>query len=258
MNIAIVTGASSGMGKDAAVMIDKIYTTGIDEIWLVARREERLKELALCLKHKCRILPIDLTNEQEIANVLLTLELARPTVKMLVNASGYGVIGEFEKSSLSDQSGMVRLNCEALVQMTHFVLPYMCNGGRIIQFASSAAFVPQPDFSVYAASKSFVLSFSRALNEELRNRNISVTAVCPGPVNTEFFQIAEKAGTSFAFKKFFIANSRRVVKKALADSYHRRSVSVYSIPMKLFNVLMKIVPHSLVLKVMGILKEFKL
>ncbi len=131
----------------------------------------------------------------------------------------------------------------------------MKKGGRIIQFASAAAFVPQVDFSVYAATKAYVLSFSRSLNEELKKDKISVTAVCPGPVDTEFFKIAEKGNSGFAFKKGFMVNAQDVVFKALLDSYKRRAVSVYSFYMQAFRVLCKVIPHSLILKIMNLLKK---
>lgn len=254
MKIAVITGASSGMGREAAKQIDEVYSNGIEEIWLIARRTERLKALSETLKHNTRILPFDLTDEKDLAEFELTLSLLKPNIKMLINASGYGVVGQFSQSELKEQTGMVRLNCEALTHITHVCLKYIKRGGRIIQFASSAAFVPQIGFSVYAASKAYVLSFSRSLNEELRPFGISVTAVCPGPVDTEFFDIAEKKGSNFNFKKYFMADASKVVEKAIYDSYKRKSVSVYSIPMQLFMVLAKITPHNLILRVMNILK----
>jgi len=254
MKVAIITGASSGMGREIARQIDAIYTNGISEIWLIARRCDRLKELSLDLKHKTRIMPLDLCDPKDLAEFELTLSLLKPNVRMLVNASGYGIVGSFAKSDIKEQTGMVRLNCEALTYITRATLDYMKRGGRIIQFASSAAFVPQIDFSVYAASKSYVLSFSRSLNEELKKDNISVTAVCPGPVDTEFFKVAEKYGANFNFKKYFMADEKEVVKKALLDSYKRKPVSVYSLWMNCFRFVTKLIPHGLILKIMSVLK----
>ena len=254
MNVLIITGASSGMGRETAVQLDKIYTTGIDEIWLVARRKARLEELAGTLTHRTRIFPLDLTDEKNIQEFDLTLNMINPNVKMLVNASGFGIMGNFTDVYAKEHTDVVKLNCEALTRVTHMVLEYMREGARILQFASSAAFMPQPGFAVYAASKAYVLSFSRALNAELADRGISVTAVCPGPVNTEFFDIAEKNGTNYHFKKLFMADKEGVVRRALADAYHRRDVSVYSFAMNLFRAVAKVVPHRLV---MCLLKYFK-
>lgn len=254
MNIVLITGASSGMGLETAVQIDRIYNDKLDEIWLVARRAERLEKLSTCLEHKCRIIPADLTNETDIQELDLLLNLVNPNIKLLVNAAGYGIVGDFENGDAKEQTGMVKLNCEALVRVTHIALPYMKKGARIIQYASSAAFVPQIDFGVYAASKSFVLSFSKALNYELKKRKISVTAVCPGPVNTEFFDVAEKNGSNFDFKKYFIADAKDVVSLALYDSYRRKTMSVYSFAMKMLCLFTKLTPHDLILKITTYLK----
>lgn len=255
MNIILITGASSGMGREAAKQLDSIYTSGISEIWLVARRTDKLEELSKELTHTTRILPLDLCDEHDLQELELSLSLINPNIKVLVNASGFGILGKFRSGEMKDQTGMVRLNCEALTRVTYLALKYMNKGGRIIQFASAAAFVPQIDFSVYAATKSYVLSFSRSLNEELKKDKISVTAVCPGPVDTEFFKIAEKNNAGFAFKKGFMVKSSDVVFKALLDSYKRKSISVYSFYMQAFRVLCKVIPHSIILKIMNLLNK---
>ena len=168
----------------------------------------------------------------------------------LVNASGYGKIGPVERLSLEEETGMVALNCQALCAVTRLVLPYMARKGRIIQFASAAAFLPQPDFAVYAATKSFVLSYSRALNSELKPREICVTAVCPGPVKTEFFDIAETTGSIPLYKRLVMAKPEKVAALALRDSMMGKTVSVYGPLMKAFWLISKILPHGLLLTVM--------
>lgn len=254
MNVIIITGASSGMGRECVKQLDKIYSNIIDEFWLISRREEKLTELSYTIDHKSRIIPMDLTNERDVRELELLLSLINPNVKMLINASGYGIVGRFDKGNLDEQKGMIRLNCEALVEVTGIVLKYMHRGARIIQFASSAAFLPQAGFNVYAATKSFVLSFSRALNQELSTKKISVTAVCPGPVNTDFFLRAEKNGNTFNFKKYFMADPVDVVWQALYDSYKRKTISIYSMPMKAVYFISKILPHDLILKLMAYIK----
>ena len=117
-------------------------------------------------------------------------------------------------------------------------------------FASSASFLPQPGFAIYAATKSFVLSYSRALNTELRARDITVTAVCPGPVKTEFFDIAETTGTIPLYKRLAMADPKKVVRLALRDSMMGKSISVYGPLMKAFSVLCKVFPHEFLLRVM--------
>lgn len=254
MNIIIITGASSGMGKEAAKQLDKIYSEKIDEFWLISRREEKLTELSFSLTHKCRIIPMDITKQNDVLELELLLSLVKPNIKMLVNAAGYGIVGRFDRLEAEEQAGMIRLNCEALTNITRISLDYMHRGSRIIQFASSASFVPQAGFNVYSATKAYVLSFSRALNQELKPRHISVTAVCPGPVNTDFFIRAEEHGNTFGFKKYFMSDPVDVVWKALYDSYKRHSISIYSTSMNIAYIATKFLPHDFILNILAKLK----
>lgn len=248
MKIAIVTGASSGMGRESVLQIAEQFPK-LSEIWVVARRKERLEELQKCCQIPLRIFSLDLGTEEAIETFAYALHAEKPDVKLLVNAAGYGKIGSVEEHTCSEETGMVRTNCEALCAVTHTVLPFMSDNSRILQFASSAAFLPQPDFAVYAASKSFVLSYSRALNAELRKRRIAVTAVCPGPVDTEFFDIAQTSEKAPFYKKFFMADAKKVVRKALRDSMMGKSISVYGSFMQLFHGLCKILPHDVILRI---------
>ena len=248
MRIAIVTGASSGLGREFARQIAKKYRT-IEEIWIIARRRERLEELGNELSDiKTRIFAVDLTDDKGFKEIEAALDKDKPSVRLLVNASGYGMIGRFEELA-EDNIGMLDINCVSLTRMINIVLPYMTNGsGNIINIASSAAFLPQPSFAVYAATKSYVLSLSRALNQELKPRGISVTAVCPGPVSTEFFDIAEKYNDVKLYKKVFRAKPEKVVESALKDTFHGKTVSVYGFTMKAFRVLCKLLPKDFIIK----------
>jgi len=257
-NIIIITGASSGMGKEFVRQCD-LHFPNVDEFWLIARRKEKLNEIASLCKHKCKVLNFDLSESKSIEEIRDLLKDVQPQITMLINSAGYGILGPFAKENttdnwLNEQTGMVRLNCEALTAMTYLCIPYMKEGGRIIQLASSAAFLPQPNFTVYAATKSYVLSFCRALNEELRNRRIYITAICPGPVDTEFFDRAEQGTNSLFIKKFFHAKPDKVVAKALQDTRNKKEISVYSIPMQIFFFASKLLPHKLMLVFMRILK----
>lgn len=253
MNIAVITGASSGLGKEFALTLDRGLVC-VDEFWLIARRRDRLEELASQLDHPARILSLDLTLETDRRAFDELLHKEQPVIRMLINCSGYGIMGHFSQLPLKEQSGMIELNCLALTEMTYACLPFMKKKSRIIQLASSAAFLPQPDFAVYAASKSYVLSFSRALREELRERQIYVTAVCPGPVRTEFFDLAERRGTTLAIKKYTMVEADKVVRDALRASAKRRELSVCSLPIKAFRLLAATVPHSVLLRIMRHLK----
>ena len=248
MQIAVVTGATSGMGREMVLQLSDHFP--FDEVWVIGRRMERLKELQKQTRITLRPFCLDLTRKEDLLSLEQALKESGGEVKFLVNAAGYGKIGPVGTASFEEEMGMVRLNCESLCAVTRMVLPYMPHNSRIIEFASAAAFLPQPDFAVYAATKSFVLSYSRALGEELRDRDIYVTAVCPGPVKTEFFDLAETTGQIPLYKRLVMANSRHVVRKALNDSILGRPVSVYGLTMKAFRLLSKIAPHSLLLSIM--------
>ncbi len=256
-NIAVVTGASSGMGREMAIQIGDRFS-GIDQIWVVARRGERLAELVGQTPAKIRIFAEDITAPEGRRAVRDALEAEnggdvsaagkeKTAVRILVNAAGFGVMGDSMETDEEVQCRMIRLNCEALFAFTRMLLPYMGKNSRIIQFASAAAFAPQPHFAVYAATKAFVLSYSRALGAELRHRGICVTAVCPGPVDTEFFDRAGGIGRIPAYKKLAMADPEKVVRKALADSMAQKEISVYGLPMKAFALLAKIAPHRIFL-----------
>lgn len=253
-NIIVITGASSGIGMEFARQMDGHFAN-IDEFWLIARREEKLSRLAGQLRHKTRILPMDVTDRSAMDSLEDTVIEQNAVVRMLINCAGYGLMGYFCEQEPEGELGMIRLNCEALTDLTHRMIPYMKKGSRIIQLASSAAFLPQPDFAVYAATKSYVLSFSRALGQELKAAGIYVTSVCPGPVDTPFFDIAESTGSTLAVKKMLMVSVDKVVAQALRDSYQRRPVSVCSLPIKAFQALAKTVPHGLILKSLDILKK---
>lgn len=246
MNIAIITGASSGLGREFVRQMDQSFDR-IDEFWLVARNKNKLTEIAAHTRRKTRILAMDITDNAQLERLETAVRKSHARVRMLINCAGYGIMGAFAEQDRKEETGMIRLNCEALTNLTHRMLPYMRNGSRIIQLASCAAFLPQPNFAVYAASKAYVLRFSQALGEELRQRGIYVTSVCPGPVNTPFFDRAEKTGKTLSVKKYVMVQAEPVVKKALRDSLHKRTKSVYSFPIKGLEVLAKAVPHKLAL-----------
>lgn len=253
-NIIIITGASSGIGQEFALQIDTAFSN-IDEIWMIARREERLMEVGKVMEHKVKMISMDVTDEYAMDDFEELLEKEDVTVRMLINAAGFGLMGSFDELSLEEQTDMLYVNCEALTKMTYICLPYMARGSRIIQMASAAAFVPQQDFAVYAATKAYVLSFSRALNQELCDYGLYVTAVCPGPVNTEFFQIAEQYGSTLEIKKLTMITSEQCVSEALYASYRKKDMVIPGIPMKAFVLLTKIVPQGLILKIAKMMKK---
>ncbi len=254
MKIAIVTGASSGMGSEFIRNIIRRHKE-FNEVWAIARHRDKLLSLVSKYGMKVRPIPVDLTKEKDIAYLKQTLEAEKPVVGLLINSAGMGIIGNVSDVPAEDTLSMIDLNITALTSFTLTVLPFIKKGGRIINLSSGSAFFPQPGFAVYVASKSYVLSFSRALNQELRSRGISVTAVCPGPVKTPFFSIAEKHNKRPDWKNMFMADPAAVVNLAMHDALHRKELSVYSLPMKAGVLCMKLLPHSLLLRLMGLIKK---
>ena len=200
---------------------------------------------------------MDLTKKDDLNSLKKLLEKEKPDIRILVNASGYGVHGNVTDADYEESLGMIDLNCRALTAVTLLCLPYIGQGGRMIQIASSAAFLPQPGFAVYAASKAYVLSFSRSLNTELSERKISVTAVCPGPVDTEFFKKDYCNIEKTFYKRLVMAKTDQVVKKALVDAIQRKEMSVYGKSMQAFHILTKIFPHKLFLTILRQLQKDK-
>lgn len=188
MRVAVVTGASAGIGREFVYAIDR--QENLDEIWVIARRADRLEEL----KDKCRtpVRPIvlDLSELRALDDYKAILESERPEIAILVNAAGFGVFGPFAEKDLQKQLSSATVNSLALTGMCHISLPYMKKGDCIINMGSNSSWQPVPYQAVYGASKSYVLNFSRALCRELKPKGIHVLCVCPGWIKTEFQQVA--------------------------------------------------------------------
>ena len=230
MNIAVITGASSGMGKEFVRQLDAI--ANLDEIWMIARSEEKLNAIDFATNAVKRPIPLDLTTPEAFHYIKMLLELEKPCIRMLINCAGFGLCGRVDDLDHDAQTEMIDLNCKALMSLTKLCVPYMEKGSRIIELSSAGAFLPQPEFAVYAASKAFVLSFGRALYRELLPKHIYVTTVCPGPVDTPFFKTASKDGKPVGIKKYFIVKPEKVVTHALKASILKKELAIYGLPMK--------------------------
>lgn len=251
MKIAVITGASSGLGREYAMAVANSRKE-IDEIWLIARREDKLRETAESISTKTRLLPLDITDSGCIDKYFALLSEVKPTVLLLINNAGFGRLGNFDTVSAKDNGGMVRLNCEALTVMTSLTLPFMEKGAEIINVCSIAAFAPNTGMSVYSSTKAYVMSFSRALRSELKSRGINVLAVCPGPMDTEFLPLAGIAkGSSRTFDTLPRVNPAVMARKSLAASAKKRGVYTNRLFFKFYRVIAKILPHSIVMKMCG-------
>ena len=255
MKVAIITGATSGIGWEAAKQIDERFAS-LDEIWLIGRKEEKLLELSKYLKHSVRTFAMDLCLEKDRVEFHLFLQKARPSIRILFQSAGVGLHGRFAQCKTKDSLEMIRINCEALTFLSSVCIPYMKPNSHIIHMASSAGFVPFPGYAVYGATKSYVISFSRALRKELKGRKIHVLAVCPGPVNTPFFDTSERytKGIS-AFKRNHMNKPSVVVRRALNDAALHKSVSVDHVAIAGFRLLGKTLPHDLVASVASVVGD---
>ena len=248
MKIAVITGASSGLGTEYAKAVDKMRND-IDEIWLLARREDKLQEVAALLKTKTRAVKCDITKDECLTEFVALLKSENAEIKLLINNAGFGKLGYFYDISTKDNAGMIQLNCEALTVMTSIALPFMKEDSEIINTCSIASFAPNSRMAVYSSTKAFVMSFSRALRAELKSRKINVLSVCPGPMETEFLSLAGIGkGDSKTFDTLPRDNAQKVAEHSLKASKKKKAVFCDHIFYKFYRVVSKILPTALVMK----------
>ena len=245
MKIAVITGASSGMGREFVLAVDREFE--LDEIWVIARREERLLELAGTCKTKVRPLAWDLTEKDSFDKYKALLEETHPSVHLLINAAGYGLFGTFEEMGLEEQLGIADLNDKALTAMCLLSLPYMKEGDSIINLGSNSCWQPVPYQAVYGASKAYVLSFSRALGRELKTRGIFVMCVCPGWIKTEFMDRAVHDDTIKYYDRWYTAEE--VIEQAMKDFRKKKKISILGAPVRRQVRLVKHLPVDMVMDV---------
>jgi short-subunit dehydrogenase len=249
---ALITGASSGIGADLA---RELAERGHGVV-LVARRADRLETLAAELRDahgvRAEALACDLTDPAardalpgRVANLGLTVDI-------LINNAGYGSAGEFVELDGRSETDMVRLNCEAVVALSHAYAPAMVErrAGAILVVASSAGFQPLPRQATYSASKAFALTFAEALSAELGPAGVTVTALCPGPIDTEF---AQRAGLEDAFAHlpgFARVSSRDCARAAVEGLAHGKRVVVPGLPIRAIGVAGRLTPRSILLPLM--------
>jgi len=244
MSMAIITGASSGLGKEYVKAVYRQHPE-IEELVLIARRRERLEELGRELTgRRVTILALDLTRPESRAEIAAFLKKRLADVRILINNAGFGWMGEVAQSDCELQAGMVSLNCGALTAMCALTLPYMNKGSVIVNVCSIAAFVPTPRMSVYCSTKAYVFSFSKSLREETKKSGVNVLAVCPAPMDTEFLDIAGISGKSRLFDRLPHVKANEVADKSLKKAFKGRAVYTNGLLYKLYRVLGKLLPHN--------------
>lgn len=244
-NVAVITGASSGLGCEFVKGLVKLHPE-INEYWLIARRKERMEELASTFSGiKFKILPLDLSDKESFKAYEQTLETEKPNITILVNNAGYGKLGDFDKLTCEEQYGMADVNMRAMIAMTRLTLDYMKENAVILNTCSIAAFLPNPRMAVYSSTKAFVFSFSKALREELKARKINVLACCPGPMDTEFLPTAGiDKGASPLFDFCPRVNQTEMAEKSIIRAYKGKAVYTNKFMYKLYRVMGKLLPHN--------------
>lgn len=247
MNIAIVTGASSGFGKE---FVKLFYSRrDIDEIWALARNKEKLQALKKEFRGKVKAFSIDLSNLSAIEKFGKELEKSDVNIKYLVNSAGFDKFGSYKDLSLEESVNMIDLNVSGVIAMGLVCLPYMKRGSHILNIASQASFQPLPYMNLYAATKAFLRNYSRALNVELHGKGVKVTAVCPGWMKTNLFARAN-IGAKKTIKNFAgITSPDKVARKALHDADKGKDISIYGIMVKCGHLFGKVLPQKTMMKI---------
>ena len=234
--IAIITGASSGLGEEFTRQVSA--KNDYDEIWIIARREEKLKALANNLNasknfNVIRPVVMDVAGKSGVEQLKVFLEAENDKLQkvnsgieigLLINNAGFGTYGTFEQTSITRQMDMIELNCTTVTGICGIALPYLKSGSVVINTASLAAFLPLGNFAVYGATKAYVLNFSIALAAELHDKGIKVCALCPGSVSTEFANVASN-GARREVKGGI--PPEKVVTQCLRRAFKGKTVSLY-------------------------------
>ncbi len=246
MKIAIITGASSGLGVE---YYRAIQDEVLDEIWIIARRENRLNEIKEKFeKITTRVIPMDITTRESMVELKSLFDEIKPDIKFLINNAGAGIYGPVSEADYKVQGSMVELNVRALTEITAIALPFMSEKSFIINTCSIASFVPNANLTVYSSTKAYVMSFSRGLRYELKKRKINVTAICPGPMDTEFLSVAGlDDGQSKAFDRLPRCNPQKTAIKGIKASKKGKSVYTPRAFYKFYRFLAKVTPTSLML-----------
>ncbi len=244
MNNVLITGASSGIGLELA----RLFARDGNNLVIVARREELLNKIAGELNSdfgvEVEIIAKDLTLEKSSDEIFM--QLKDREIDIVVNNAGFGAVGPFSELDYKRQVDMIKLNITALTSLTRLFIPRMVerNSGGILNVGSLAGFQPGPYATIYYATKAFVLSFTEGLKEELKNTNIKITCLAPGPTNTEFGEVSG-LDKSFLFK-FGTMGAKEVALKGYNGFLNGKTVVIPGFSNKLLPLLVRLSPRFLV------------
>lgn len=249
--IAIITGATGGIGKEFS---RQLLEESLDEIWAIARNREKLEAMKAELGETIVPISLDLSKKEAFEELKRKLEEEQPSILYLVNNASLAKMASYKEFSEDEIDTTVNLNCKAPVLMCKICIPYMSRGSRILNLSSASAFQPNPYINLYAASKVFERSYSRALNVELKGTGITSTAVCPSWVDTEMLS-HDVNGKEVKFPG--IVKAEQVVTKAIKDAKRGKDMSVCSLYVKCQHLNVKLLPQRLVMKLwMRGIKEY--
>ena len=250
MSAAIITGASSGLGKEYFDLVVNNFED-IDEIWIISRSKEKLDSLAQSIdteKKTVIAVYLDLSDEESYEKLSKIFSMHKPDIRLLINNAGYGNLKNFDELSSDEIISTVKLNALGLTLMTKVCLPYMGEDSFILNVSSIGSFAPTPKMSVYCATKAYVSSLSVALSEELLDRGITVTAVCPGPMETNFFEAGKiNMGDSKRFASLPRENAREIAEKSLKAAMKGKRTYINKLYYKAYRIVSKILPTDMVL-----------
>jgi len=244
---AMITGASSGIGRDMAREIDRL---GYDLV-LVARDKDRLEEVKKSIKGKCEIISVDLSDEESCKKLYSTVK----DLDILINNAGFGIFGYFDETELEKEISLINTNVTAVHILTKLYLEDMIkkNSGHILNVASIAGFMPGPLMCAYYASKAYIVRLSEGIREELKKKksNVKISLLCPGPVDTNFNNVA---GVKFKLPSY---TSEHVAKYAIRKMLKNKFLIVPGIKIKLARGMAKISPNNITAKVVYHMQERK-
>ncbi|MCZ8342761.1 MAG: SDR family oxidoreductase [Leptospira sp.] len=257
MKYALITGASTGLGKDFALSLAQKGYTPI----LVARSSDKLKSLATEIKQKYGVDGIVIAEDLSVPNsaekIYKAVKKLNINITCLINNAGYGLNGEYHKNSFSEESKMIQLNVTTLAELCHFFLQDMVlqKGGYILNVASTASFQPGPLMTNYYATKAYVLSFSEGLAEEVKNYGITVSCLCPGPTKTEFFKRANMTGSKLIQSSLLAMSSEEVVNAGIKALFGKRVIKIPGLLNFVLAQSIRITPRFIVRKIAKFLNK---